>query len=63
MHAQCVHSDDSASPTVGFDLDIKGGTVTKAKLRISGASGLVANFEAAQHSSDSQIDEKGRPTS
>jgi hypothetical protein len=47
-----------AKPTVDFALNIKGGTVTKAKLRISGASGLVANFEAARQDSTSQINEK-----
>ena len=47
-----------AKPTVDFDLDIDGGKISKAKLRISGASGLVANFRAAREDSTSQINEK-----
>jgi len=46
------------TPKVGFVLNIKGGTVTDARLRIDGASGLKVDFQAARKDSDAQINEK-----
>lgn len=53
-----VVSLDLKSPTAGFTLSIKGGTVTEARLRIDGAGGLLVQFEAARKDSRHQVDEK-----
>lgn len=46
------------TPSVDFTLNIKGGTVTEAGLKVSGASGIKADFRAARQDTDSQINEK-----
>ncbi len=47
-----------SKPSINFDLVIEGGSVTTARLQLSGAGGLKVRFKAAKLDSKEQVNEK-----